>query len=62
MNAAEAIRVAGEFQLQTLLPIHYEGWKHFRQGRSEVERAFADAGIENLVRWPRAGEAETIEA
>jgi L-ascorbate metabolism protein UlaG (beta-lactamase superfamily) len=62
MNAAEAIRVAGEFQLQTLLPIHYEGWKHFRQGRADVERAFADAGIESRVRWPRAGEAETIEA
>jgi L-ascorbate metabolism protein UlaG (beta-lactamase superfamily) len=62
MNAAEAIRVAGEFQLQTLLPIHYEGWKHFRQGRDDVERAFADAGLEDRVRWPRAGEAETVEA
>jgi L-ascorbate metabolism protein UlaG (beta-lactamase superfamily) len=62
MNAAEAVRVAGEFQLQTLLPIHYEGWKHFRQGRADVERAFAAAGIENRVRWPRAGEPETVEA
>jgi L-ascorbate metabolism protein UlaG (beta-lactamase superfamily) len=62
MNAAEAIRVAGEFQLQTLLPIHYEGWKHFRQGRAEVERAFSEAGIESRVRWPRAGEAESVEA
>jgi L-ascorbate metabolism protein UlaG (beta-lactamase superfamily) len=62
MNAAEAIRVAGEFQLQTLLPIHYEGWKHFRQGRADVEHAFADAGLEDRVRWPQAGTAETVEA
>ena len=41
MNAAEAIRVAREFELKTLVPLHYEGWKHFRQGRDEVEGAFA---------------------
>jgi L-ascorbate metabolism protein UlaG (beta-lactamase superfamily) len=62
MNAAEAIRVAREFDLQTLVPIHYEGWKHFRQGRADVERAFAEAGLESRVSWPRAGEPETIEA
>ena len=36
------------------MPLHYEGWKHFRQGRAEVERAFAEAGIEDRVRWPEA--------
>ena len=41
MNAAEAIRVAEEFGLSALVPIHYEGWKHFRQGQAAVERAFA---------------------
>ncbi len=51
MNAAEAVRVAAEFQLETIVPIHYEGWKHFRQGRAEVERAFGEAGIEDRVRW-----------
>lgn len=62
MNAAEAVRVARDFQLRTLVPIHYEGWKHFRQGRDDVERAFAEAGIEGRVRWPRSAEPETIEA
>ncbi len=61
MNAAEAVRVAEEFGLKTLVPIHYEGWKHFRQGREDVERAFAEAGIEDRVRWPSAAEPLTIE-
>ena len=61
MNAAEAIRVAREFELRTLVPLHYEGWKHFRQGREEVERAFAEAGIEDRVRWPQAATPVTIE-
>lgn len=60
MNAEEGVRVAEELGLETLIPIHYEGWKHFRQGREEVERAFAAAGIAERVRWPRAGQAERI--
>jgi L-ascorbate metabolism protein UlaG (beta-lactamase superfamily) len=62
MNAAEAARVAAELELRTLLPIHYEGWKHFRQGREEVERVFEEAGIEDRVRWLEAAEPQTIES
>jgi L-ascorbate metabolism protein UlaG (beta-lactamase superfamily) len=61
MNAAEAIRVAEEFDLQSLVPIHYEGWKHFRQGQGAVERAFGEAGIESRVRWLSPAEPRTIE-
>jgi L-ascorbate metabolism protein UlaG (beta-lactamase superfamily) len=61
MNAEEAARVAAEFDLRTLLPIHYEGWKHFRQGRADVERVFERAGIEDRVRWLQAAEPQTIE-
>jgi L-ascorbate metabolism protein UlaG (beta-lactamase superfamily) len=62
MNAAEAARVARELDLKTLLPIHYEGWKHFRQGRGDVERVFADEGIADRVRWLTAGRPQTIAA
>jgi L-ascorbate metabolism protein UlaG (beta-lactamase superfamily) len=61
MNAAEAVRVAREFELRTMVPIHYEGWKHFRQGREEAESAFREAGIEDRVRWPPTGEPLTLE-
>jgi L-ascorbate metabolism protein UlaG (beta-lactamase superfamily) len=61
MNAAEAARVASEFGLKTLLPIHYEGWKHFREGRADAERAFAAAGVADRVRWLAKGQAEAVE-
>ena len=34
-------------------PIHYEGWKHFRQGREAIEREFAKApeDIRRRIRW-----------
>jgi L-ascorbate metabolism protein UlaG (beta-lactamase superfamily) len=60
-NAAEAIRVAREFELSTLVPIHYEGWKHFRQGRADIERAFGEAGIEDRVQWLPPATPVTIE-
>ena len=38
---------------RTAIPIHYEGWKHFRQGRDAVEREFAaaPADVRERVRW-----------
>jgi L-ascorbate metabolism protein UlaG (beta-lactamase superfamily) len=61
MNAKEAARVASEFGLKTLLPIHYEGWKHFRENRAAAEREFAAAGVADRVRWLAAGVAEAVE-
>jgi L-ascorbate metabolism protein UlaG (beta-lactamase superfamily) len=61
MNAREAARVATELDLRTLLPIHYEGWKHFREGRADAEQAFAAAGVSDRVRWLAAGQAETVD-
>jgi L-ascorbate metabolism protein UlaG (beta-lactamase superfamily) len=61
MNAAEAIRVAREFDLRTLVPIHYEGWKHFRQGRDELEPAFDEGGIADRVSWLEPATAITLE-
>ena len=34
------------------MPVHYEGWTHFQEGRADIERAFAEAPeIERTVRW-----------
>lgn len=63
MTAHDAVQVSALLKPQTILPIHYEGWKHFQQGREEVERAFADAApdINNCVRWLEMGSAQEIE-
>ncbi|HEY5977016.1 MAG TPA: MBL fold metallo-hydrolase [Solirubrobacterales bacterium] len=61
MNAAEAVRVCREFNLTNLVPLHFEGWKHFRQGPDEVKSAFAAAGIEGQVRWLTPAEPVAIE-
>ncbi len=60
-GAAEAVRVARELDPPTVVPLHFEGWKHFRQGRADVERAFEEAGLAERVRWPEPATAITVE-
>jgi L-ascorbate metabolism protein UlaG (beta-lactamase superfamily) len=57
MNAAEAIELTGELEPRVAVPIHYEGWKHFRQGRAEVERELAAAptATRDRFRWLELG-------
>lgn len=62
MNAAEAVRVAREFNVRTVIPLHYEGWAHFVQGRDAIESSFAAVGITDRVIWLEAGRAQTIDA
>lgn len=61
MTAAQAARLARELSIDQILPIHYEGWKHFREGRAEAEHAFAEAGVADRVRWLPAGEPVSVD-
>ncbi|MDG9672503.1 MBL fold metallo-hydrolase [Micromonospora sp. DH14] len=58
MTAAEAVELCRLAQPRTIIPVHYEGWSHFSQGREAVTAAFA-ATPDNLgqrLHWlPRPG-------
>ena len=59
MTAAQAVELCTLIEPRTVIPIHYEGWKHFRQGRDAIEAAFAAAPprFRESVRWLPIGEA-----
>jgi L-ascorbate metabolism protein UlaG (beta-lactamase superfamily) len=58
MTAADAVELLRLVQPETAIPIHYEGWKHFRQGRDAIEAELARApqDIRERVRWIPIGE------
>jgi L-ascorbate metabolism protein UlaG (beta-lactamase superfamily) len=58
LTAADAVELLGLLRPRTAIPIHYEGWKHFKQGRDAIEREFANAPeeIRSSVRWLPIGE------
>jgi L-ascorbate metabolism protein UlaG (beta-lactamase superfamily) len=62
LTAAEGVRAVRELGLGTVVPIHYEGWRHFRQGRGDIEEAFAAAGLSDRVIWLTPGEATRVDA
>ncbi len=57
MTAKDAVELSGLVEPRTVIPIHYEGWKHFRQGREAIEAAWATApqDFRDRVRWLKIG-------
>jgi L-ascorbate metabolism protein UlaG (beta-lactamase superfamily) len=55
MTASKGVELCRLIRPRTVRPIHYEGWKHFRQPRQVIEREFAAAPEVN-VRWLPLGE------
>ena len=45
-----------------VVPVHYAGWAHFREGRAGVETAFrrARAELRSRVLWLEPGEATAV--
>jgi L-ascorbate metabolism protein UlaG (beta-lactamase superfamily) len=60
MDASDGVKAACALRPQTIIPIHYEGWKHFNQGRAASEQAFAAAGLAERVRWLTLGQPTDI--
>ncbi len=60
MTAQEAVELCGLLNPTTILPIHYEGWKHFRQGRSVAEPILSASALGSRVRWLEHGSATPI--
>jgi L-ascorbate metabolism protein UlaG (beta-lactamase superfamily) len=59
MTAHDAVELCSLVRPRTAIPIHYEGWKHFREGRAAIEREFACApeDIQRRIRWLPIGVA-----
>lgn len=57
MTAREAVDLCRQLRPRTVVPVHYEGWSHFKEGRQEIERAFAQAPeeVRDALRWPAPG-------
>jgi L-ascorbate metabolism protein UlaG (beta-lactamase superfamily) len=64
MTAHDAVELCQLVRPATAIPVHYEGWSHFRQGRSECERVFAaaPASVRDRILWLPRGEAVDVDA
>ncbi|MCL6732764.1 MBL fold metallo-hydrolase [Streptomyces neyagawaensis] len=62
MTAAQAVELCRRLTPRTVLPVHYEGWHHFRENRAAIERhlASAPADVRDRFRWLPLGTAAEI--
>jgi L-ascorbate metabolism protein UlaG (beta-lactamase superfamily) len=53
LTARKAMKLCNLVRPRTVIPIHYEGWSHFRQRQKSIERTFASAAgdISRRIRW-----------
>jgi len=64
MTARDAVELCRLVRPRTAIPVHYEGWTHFRQNREAIEREFASApqDIQRVIRWVPIGTGVDIAA
>jgi L-ascorbate metabolism protein UlaG (beta-lactamase superfamily) len=62
MTAREGVSLCELVRPRTVMPVHYEGWTHFHEGRDAIEAAFAAAPAEvrDSLRWLPFGTPATI--
>ena len=60
MDAKEAVELLALVKPTTVVPVHYEGWSHFQQGREAAEEVLATA--RTAITWLDPGETTTVNA
>jgi L-ascorbate metabolism protein UlaG (beta-lactamase superfamily) len=64
MTARDAVELCELMRPRTIVPVHYEGWAHFKQGRAGIERvlAGAPAPVRERVQWLAPGVGTLVGA
>ena len=57
MTADEGVLAARAMPDAVIVPLHYEGWAHFSEGRARIDEAFKAAGLAGRLRWLEPGHA-----
>ncbi|MFF3846776.1 MBL fold metallo-hydrolase [Streptomyces sp. NPDC002328] len=62
LTAKRAVRLCRALRPHTVLPVHYEGWSHFQEGRDTVEARLTrePADLRERFRWLSPGTAAEV--
>jgi hypothetical protein len=56
-TAEEAVIMSAAFARAQIVPLHFEGWTHFSESRTDLEQAFAEANLSDRLQVPIPGRA-----
>ncbi|KAF2199282.1 hypothetical protein GQ43DRAFT_442618 [Delitschia confertaspora ATCC 74209] len=60
MDGKQAARLFDEIKADVLVPIHFEGWGHFYEGKQGLQKSFKEEGIEDKICWLTPGVEKRI--
>ena len=60
MTAEEAVLTARAFSTTPIVPLHFEGWAHFSEGRDKIVEAFSSAKMQDRLHWLQPGKAIAV--
>jgi L-ascorbate metabolism protein UlaG (beta-lactamase superfamily) len=60
LTSAQAAQAAVVLGARHVVPLHFEGWAHFSQGRDTLDSAFTAAGIRDRLHLPGLGGRVTL--
>lgn len=61
MEGDHAVAYARALGARTVLPVHFEGWAHFTEGREAAKEAFAGTEVADRAVWLDRGDTTEIE-
>lgn len=61
LNAREAVKIAQALRPATVIPIHYEGWKHFKESGADAKTILDESDIRERICWLPLGESVDME-
>jgi L-ascorbate metabolism protein UlaG (beta-lactamase superfamily) len=62
LTSAQAAEAARILKAPHVVPLHFDGWRHFTEGGDELLKAFADAGLADRLTLLAPGERTVIDA
>jgi L-ascorbate metabolism protein UlaG (beta-lactamase superfamily) len=60
-SAQEAVLVGKALPSATVIPVHFEGWKHLTESKADLIAAFTSAGQGHQLLWPPAGQSIRLD-
>jgi L-ascorbate metabolism protein UlaG (beta-lactamase superfamily) len=55
LTSQAAVEAAWLLEASAVVPLHFEGWAHFTQGRASLAAAFERAGLADRLHLPEPG-------
>ena len=60
MDGKQAVQLSRDIGAEVVIPIHFESWDHFKQGREDLANVFVEEGFMDKVCWTTPGVPKLI--